>query len=75
MATTLDNYFAAGWRDQPTPVPPANGKASRAMVMELDEDATEYVVLGVREPLLLVVLHPSLARGAGRAPQAAIPRR
>lgn len=62
MATTIENYFAPGWRDQLHTCAACEWKgSSRAMVMELDEDATEYVCPVCENPLL-VVLYPDMAQ-------------
>jgi len=62
MATTIENYFQPGWRDQMHTCAACEWKGnSRAMVMELDEDATEYDCPVCENPLL-VVLHPDMAQ-------------
>ncbi|WP_343651487.1 hypothetical protein [Stenotrophomonas sp.] len=62
MATTIDNYFQPGWREQMHTCAACEWKgSSRAMVMELDEDATEYDCPVCENPLL-VVMHPDLAQ-------------
>lgn len=62
MALTLDNYFAAGWRDQPHTCPACEWKGTaRQMSMELHEDEAEFDCPVCENPILLVV-HPSLAQ-------------
>ncbi|HBZ46292.1 MAG TPA: hypothetical protein DEO93_03070 [Stenotrophomonas sp.] len=62
MALTLDNYFAAGWRDQTHTCPACEWKGtSREMSMELHEDEAEFDCPRCENPILLVV-HPSLAQ-------------
>jgi len=62
MATTIEDYFQPGWRDQPHTCAACEWKGgSRAMVMELDEEAAEYACPVCENPLL-VVIHPDLAR-------------
>lgn len=62
MALTLDNYFAAGWRDQIHTCPACEWQGSaRQMSMELHEDEAEFDCPQCENPVLLV-LHPSLAQ-------------
>jgi len=62
MATTIEDYFQAGWRVQRHTCAACEWEGdSRAMVMELDEDATEYACPECENPLL-VVIHPDLPR-------------
>lgn len=62
MAVTLDNYFTAGWRDQPHTCPACEWQGSaRQMSMELHEDEAEFDCPQCENPILLV-LHPSLAQ-------------
>lgn len=62
MAVTLDNYFTAGWRDQPYTCPACEWQGSaRQMSMELHEDEAEFDCPQCEHPILLV-LHPSLAQ-------------
>lgn len=60
MATTIENYFLPSWRNQQHTCPACGWKGdSRAMVMELDEEVTEYSCPTCENPLL-VVLHPDM---------------
>ena len=60
MATTVENYFQPGWRDQQHTCAACEWKgSSRAMVMELAEDVTEYDCPVCENPLLIVV-HPDI---------------
>lgn len=60
MATTVDNYFQPGWRDQVHVCAACEWQgSSRAMVMELHEDLTEYDCPACENPLLMV-MHPDI---------------
>lgn len=60
MATTVDNYFQPGWREQQHTCAACEWKGdSRGMVMELAEDVTEYDCPVCENPLLIVV-HPDM---------------
>ncbi|WMJ68110.1 hypothetical protein [Stenotrophomonas sp. 24(2023)] len=60
MATTIENYFQPGWREQMHTCAACEWKGNApAMTMEVDEDATEYACPVCENPLL-VVMHPDL---------------
>ena len=60
MATTVDNYFQPGWRDQQHTCAACDWQGtSRTMVMELHEDVTEYDCPACENPVLIVV-HPDI---------------
>ena len=62
MGTTVENYFPPGWRERLHTCAAGGWKGNaRAMVMELDEDATEYDCPVCENPLL-VVMHPDMAQ-------------
>ena len=62
MATTLDNYFSPGWRDQTYTCAACEWRGSaREMSMELHEDEAEFDCPACENPVLLVV-HPTLAQ-------------
>lgn len=61
MTTTIDDYFQAGWREQVHQCAACEWRGdSRQMLMELDDELTEYDCPACENPLLLVV-HPDLA--------------
>lgn len=60
MATTIENYFQPGWREQVHACAACEWRGdSRAMVMELHEDLTEYDCPSCENPLLMV-MHPDI---------------
>ncbi len=60
MATTIENYFQPGWRDDAHTCAACEWQgSSRGMVMELHEDLTEYDCPVCENPLLMV-MHPDL---------------
>jgi len=60
MATTIDNYFQPGWRDDAHTCAACEWQGnSRDMVMELHEDLTEYDCPACENPLLMV-MHPDI---------------
>ena len=62
MTTTVNDYFEPGWRDAQRVCAACEWTGtSRALVMELHEDLTEYDCPECENPVL-IVMHPSLTQ-------------